>query len=188
MVANLTIGKKKYADVQGEAEAVLREAAAVRAELVASYQDDIAAFDQAQRLRQRQKVGGEKRRQERVRVPRQQITIGGEEHRHRDQAAEKTLQQPFHVERTADEEFRRSHLAHDRDLVIVEVGGQADDARDRDHRCRDQERAEQEPSPRKSRITVWTCSSQSRSSSTVAMAGSLASSSAQAARASLSMR
>jgi glutamate formiminotransferase/formiminotetrahydrofolate cyclodeaminase len=45
MVGNLTLGKKKYADVQGEVEAVLKEAAVLRRELVDSYKSDIAAFD-----------------------------------------------------------------------------------------------------------------------------------------------
>jgi formiminotetrahydrofolate cyclodeaminase len=45
MVCNLTIGKKKYADVEGEMKDVLRKAAAVRHRLTGMIQDDVKAFD-----------------------------------------------------------------------------------------------------------------------------------------------
>ncbi len=45
MVCNLTIGKKKYADVEGEMKDVLRKAEAVRRRLTGMIQDDVKAFD-----------------------------------------------------------------------------------------------------------------------------------------------
>src|ERR671935_2690213 len=45
MVCNLTIGKKKYADVEGEMKEVLRKAEAVRHKLTGMIQDDVKAFD-----------------------------------------------------------------------------------------------------------------------------------------------
>jgi formiminotetrahydrofolate cyclodeaminase len=45
MVANLTLGKKKYADVQDTAKHVIAETAGLRRELVAAYHHDIEAFD-----------------------------------------------------------------------------------------------------------------------------------------------
>ena len=45
MVCNLTIGKKKYADVEGEMKEVLRKAEAVRHRLTGMIQDDVKAFD-----------------------------------------------------------------------------------------------------------------------------------------------
>jgi formiminotetrahydrofolate cyclodeaminase len=45
MVCNLTIGKKKYADVEGEMKDVLRKAEAVRHRLTGMIQDDVTAFD-----------------------------------------------------------------------------------------------------------------------------------------------
>jgi glutamate formiminotransferase/formiminotetrahydrofolate cyclodeaminase len=45
MVAGLTIGRKKYADVQDKADAVLFEAARLREQLTQSVTEDIAAFD-----------------------------------------------------------------------------------------------------------------------------------------------
>jgi formiminotetrahydrofolate cyclodeaminase len=45
MVCNLTIGKKKYADVEGEMKDVLRKAEAVRHRLTGMIQDDVKAFD-----------------------------------------------------------------------------------------------------------------------------------------------
>jgi formiminotetrahydrofolate cyclodeaminase len=45
MVCNLTIGKKKYADVEGEMKVVLRNAEAVRLRLMGMIQDDVKAFD-----------------------------------------------------------------------------------------------------------------------------------------------
>jgi glutamate formiminotransferase / formiminotetrahydrofolate cyclodeaminase len=46
MVAGLTLGKKKYADVQSKAEAILAEAARLRQQLTKAISEDIAAFDQ----------------------------------------------------------------------------------------------------------------------------------------------
>jgi formiminotetrahydrofolate cyclodeaminase len=45
MVCNLTIGKKKYADVEAEMKEVLRKAEAVRHRLTGMIQDDVKAFD-----------------------------------------------------------------------------------------------------------------------------------------------
>jgi formiminotetrahydrofolate cyclodeaminase len=45
MVANLTVGKKKYADVQGEIEAVLAKTEGLRLELTQLMDEDAAAFD-----------------------------------------------------------------------------------------------------------------------------------------------
>jgi len=45
MVANLTVGKKKYADVQDIAKEVIAETGGLRRELVAAYHHDIEAFD-----------------------------------------------------------------------------------------------------------------------------------------------
>lgn len=45
MVANLTIGKKKYAAVEQEAIAIHERAAAIRARLMTAYQEDIHAFE-----------------------------------------------------------------------------------------------------------------------------------------------
>ncbi len=45
MVCNLTIGKKKYADVEGEMKEILRKSEAVRLRLTGMIQDDVKAFD-----------------------------------------------------------------------------------------------------------------------------------------------
>ena len=45
MVCNLTIGKKKYADVEGEMKDVLAKTEALRKRLTAMIQDDVKAFD-----------------------------------------------------------------------------------------------------------------------------------------------
>jgi formiminotetrahydrofolate cyclodeaminase len=45
MVCNLTIGKKKYAEVEGEMRAVLEKAERLRLELTGMIQDDVRAFD-----------------------------------------------------------------------------------------------------------------------------------------------
>lgn len=46
MVANLTIGKKKYEEVWSQMQEVIRQAGQVRAELMDDMQKDTAAFDQ----------------------------------------------------------------------------------------------------------------------------------------------
>lgn len=46
MVANLTIGKKKYAAVEAEARSVLVAADTLRVDLVNSYKEDVAAFEE----------------------------------------------------------------------------------------------------------------------------------------------
>jgi methenyltetrahydrofolate cyclohydrolase len=46
MVCNLTIGKKKYADVEGEMKEVLHKAEALRHKLTGMIEDDVKAFDQ----------------------------------------------------------------------------------------------------------------------------------------------
>ncbi len=45
MVCNLTIGKKKYAEVEGEMKDVLHKAEALRHRLTGMIQDDVKAFD-----------------------------------------------------------------------------------------------------------------------------------------------
>lgn len=45
MVCNLTIGKKKYADVEGEMKDVLAKTEALRKRLTGMIQDDVKAFD-----------------------------------------------------------------------------------------------------------------------------------------------
>jgi formiminotetrahydrofolate cyclodeaminase len=45
MVCNLTIGKKKYADVEGEMKEVLGKAEALRHKLTGMIEDDVKAFD-----------------------------------------------------------------------------------------------------------------------------------------------
>ena len=45
MVCNLTIGKKKYADVEGELKDVLAKTEALRKRLTGMIQDDVKAFD-----------------------------------------------------------------------------------------------------------------------------------------------
>jgi formiminotetrahydrofolate cyclodeaminase len=45
MVCNLTIGKKKYADVEGEMKDVLAKTEALRQQLTGMIQDDVKAFD-----------------------------------------------------------------------------------------------------------------------------------------------
>ncbi len=45
MVCNLTIGKKKYAEVEGEMKSVLHKAEALRHRLTGMIQDDVKAFD-----------------------------------------------------------------------------------------------------------------------------------------------
>ena len=45
MVCNLTIGKKKYADVEGEMKDVLAKTEMLRKKLTAMIQDDVKAFD-----------------------------------------------------------------------------------------------------------------------------------------------
>ena len=44
MVCNLTIGKKKYADVEDEMKEILTQSEALRAELTRLLEDDVAAF------------------------------------------------------------------------------------------------------------------------------------------------
>ena len=46
MICNLTIGKKKYADVEGEMKEVLHKAEALRHRLTGMIEDDVKAFDQ----------------------------------------------------------------------------------------------------------------------------------------------
>lgn len=46
MVCNLTIGKKKYANVEGEMKEVLHKAEALRHKLTGMIEDDVKAFDQ----------------------------------------------------------------------------------------------------------------------------------------------
>jgi formiminotetrahydrofolate cyclodeaminase len=46
MVCNLTIGKKKYADVEGKMKEVLHKAEALRHKLTGMIEDDVKAFDQ----------------------------------------------------------------------------------------------------------------------------------------------
>lgn len=45
MVCNLTIGKKKYVEVEGELKEILGKSEALRAELTGMIADDVAAFD-----------------------------------------------------------------------------------------------------------------------------------------------
>lgn len=45
MVANLTVGKKKYAEVEPQVKEVLAESEKLRAQLTAALQEDVAAFD-----------------------------------------------------------------------------------------------------------------------------------------------
>jgi formiminotetrahydrofolate cyclodeaminase len=45
MVCNLTIGKKKYAEVEGEMKDVLAKADALRKQLIGMIEDDVKAFD-----------------------------------------------------------------------------------------------------------------------------------------------
>ena len=45
MVCNLTIGKKKYAEVEGEMQDVLAKTEALRQKLTGMIQDDVKAFD-----------------------------------------------------------------------------------------------------------------------------------------------
>jgi formiminotetrahydrofolate cyclodeaminase len=45
MVCNLTIGKKKYAEVEGEMKHVLAEADTLRQQLIGMIEDDVKAFD-----------------------------------------------------------------------------------------------------------------------------------------------
>jgi len=45
MVCNLTIGKKKYADVEGEMKGVLGKAETLRHRLTGMIEDDVKAFD-----------------------------------------------------------------------------------------------------------------------------------------------
>jgi formiminotetrahydrofolate cyclodeaminase len=45
MVCNLTIGKKKYADVEGEMKTILGKAEALRHKLTGMIEDDVTAFD-----------------------------------------------------------------------------------------------------------------------------------------------
>jgi len=45
MVCNLTIGKKKYAEVEGEMQDVLAKTEALRTKLTGMIQDDVKAFD-----------------------------------------------------------------------------------------------------------------------------------------------
>jgi len=46
MICNLTIGKKKYANVEGEMKEVLHKAEALRHKLTGMIEDDVKAFDQ----------------------------------------------------------------------------------------------------------------------------------------------
>ena len=45
MVANLTVGKKKYAEVEPQVKEVLAESEKLRGQLTAALQEDVAAFD-----------------------------------------------------------------------------------------------------------------------------------------------
>jgi formiminotetrahydrofolate cyclodeaminase len=45
MVANLTVGKKKYAEVEPQVKQVLAQSEQLRAKLTAALQEDVAAFD-----------------------------------------------------------------------------------------------------------------------------------------------
>jgi formiminotetrahydrofolate cyclodeaminase len=45
MVCNLTIGKKKYAEVEGDMKEVLAKAQALRRKLIGMIEDDVKAFD-----------------------------------------------------------------------------------------------------------------------------------------------
>ncbi|MCJ2037265.1 methenyltetrahydrofolate cyclohydrolase [Methylobacterium sp. J-068] len=45
MVCNLTIGKKKYVEVEGELKEILAKSEALRSELTGMIADDVAAFD-----------------------------------------------------------------------------------------------------------------------------------------------
>ena len=45
MVCNLTIGKKKYAEVEGEMKDVLAKSEALRVKLIGMIEDDVRAFD-----------------------------------------------------------------------------------------------------------------------------------------------
>ena len=45
MVCNLTIGKKKYAEVEGEMKDVLAKSEALRVKLIGMIEDDVKAFD-----------------------------------------------------------------------------------------------------------------------------------------------
>jgi formiminotetrahydrofolate cyclodeaminase len=45
MVCNLTIGKKKYADVEGEMKEVLHKAETLRHRLTGMIEDDVTAFN-----------------------------------------------------------------------------------------------------------------------------------------------
>jgi len=45
MVCNLTIGKKKYAEVEGDMQAVLAKSETLRRELIGMIEDDVRAFD-----------------------------------------------------------------------------------------------------------------------------------------------
>ncbi len=45
MVARLTLGKKKYADVESEMEGIVQEADQLRSDLMKARQDDVAAFE-----------------------------------------------------------------------------------------------------------------------------------------------
>ena len=45
MVCNLTIGKKKYAEVEGEMKDVLAKSEALRVKLTGMIEDDVKAFD-----------------------------------------------------------------------------------------------------------------------------------------------
>lgn len=45
MVCNLTIGKKKYAEVEGDMKAVLAKSETLRRELIGMIEDDVKAFD-----------------------------------------------------------------------------------------------------------------------------------------------
>ncbi len=45
MVANLTLGKKKYAEVESEVQVLLAQSEELRGQLTAALQEDVAAFD-----------------------------------------------------------------------------------------------------------------------------------------------
>jgi formiminotetrahydrofolate cyclodeaminase len=56
MVAGLTIGRKRYAGVEGEARAILANAADLRRQLTAAISEDAAAFDQLIKAMRDQKL------------------------------------------------------------------------------------------------------------------------------------
>lgn len=61
MVAGLTMGRKKYADVQAEAAAVLQDAADLRQELTQAITEDVVAFQQVMAAWQNKSLPAEER-------------------------------------------------------------------------------------------------------------------------------